>query len=30
MFLEDFHWGMGLSGARIDEVYPGWRQFVGA
>lgn len=30
LYLEDFHWDMGVSGTRIDEVYPGWRQLVGA
>ncbi len=30
LHLDDWHWDMGLSGSTVDEVYPGWRELVGA
>ena len=30
LHLEDWRWDMALSGAVVDEVYPGWRELVGA
>jgi hypothetical protein len=28
--LEDWRWDMALCGSSVDEVYPGWRELVGA
>ena len=30
LHLEDWRWDMALSGSTVDEVYPGWRELVGA
>jgi hypothetical protein len=30
LHLENWHWDMAFAGATVDEVYPGWRQLVGA
>jgi hypothetical protein len=28
--LENWHWDLGVAGATIDEIYPGWRETIGA
>jgi len=30
LLLEDWHWDWAVAGDTVDEVYPGWRQLVGA
>jgi hypothetical protein len=30
LYLEDWHWDLALAGSTADEVYPGWRELVGA
>lgn len=30
LHMDHWHWDMGLSGRTVDEVYPKWRELVGA